>query len=88
MDGFGSGETGYQRSVRSPPRSLLAALAVTAGLGLGAVACTKTEDEPASPASTASPASSGDRPTDANSVPPGASGEGARGNTGQGQSNP
>jgi len=72
----------------SSPRPILAAMALAAVLALGATACTKAADEPASPATTSSPASSGDRPTDANTVPPGASGEGARGNTGQGQSNP
>lgn len=74
--------------MRSSTPRLVATLALVTGLGLGTVACTKTEGEPASPATTASPASSGQKPTDANTVPPGASGEGARGNTGQGQSNP
>lgn len=80
--------TGYQPSVQtSSPRATLAALALSAGLGLGVVACSKAEDSPTSPATNVSPESS-TRTSDANTVPPGVSGEGARGDTGQGGSNP
>lgn len=74
--------------MRSTPRTRLAAAAFATALSLGAAACTKEDDTPASPATTASPNSSGQRPTDANTVPPGVSGQGANNPTGQGQSNP
>lgn len=70
------------------PRARLAAAALATALGLGTAACTKEQDTPASPATTASPASSGQRPVDANTVPPGVSGQGSKGGTGQGQSTP
>lgn len=71
----------------STPRTCLAALALTVGLGLGAVACSKAEDSPSSPATNVSPESS-TQTSDANTVPPGVSGEGSKGDTGQGGSNP
>ena len=68
------------------PRSALAALALVIALTSGA--CTKETDNPASPATSASPNSSGQKPTDANTVPPGVSGQGRNDPTGQGQANP
>jgi hypothetical protein len=70
-----------------PARAAICALAISGALGLGAAACTKSSDDPTSPATNVSPESS-TQVSDANSVPPGVSGEGARGNTGQGQSTP
>ena len=70
------------------PRTSLAALALAAGLGLGAVACSEADDsQPTSPATGLSPASSAQR-TEANSVPSGVSGEGSRGGQGQGEGSP
>lgn len=71
----------------STPRSRLAVVAIVSVL-MATGACTKEDETPASPASTASPNSSGRRPTDANTVPPGVSGQGSKDQTGQGQSQP
>ena len=79
---------GYEGSVRpSSPRTALVALAVSAGLGLGAAACTKAE-EPAAPATPGNSPDASAKPTDANTVPPGVSGQGSQGGQGQGQSTP
>ena len=78
---------GYLGSVRpSPARAAFAALALATGLGLGTAACTKEKAQPAAPPSSAAP--TGGAETSPNSVPPGVSGEGSKGGTGQGQSTP
>lgn len=70
-----------------PARAAFAALALATGLALSTAACTKEKAEPAAPPSSAAPTGGSDTST-ANSVPPGVSGEGSRGGTGQGQSTP
>ena len=86
---FPEGGPGYEPAMQNlSPRSTFATLALAAGLGLGAAACTKADtSQPTSPASNVSPASSAQQ-TEANSVPSGVSGEGSRGGQGQGNSAP
>jgi hypothetical protein len=76
----------------STPRATLAALALSAALALGGAACTKASskagnNQPSSPATNVSPESSA-RVSDANTVPPGVSGQGSGGGQGQGQAKP
>jgi hypothetical protein len=77
---LGPGTSGQMRS--SSARAAVGALAVSACLGLTAAACTR-EDSPAAPATSVAPASA-PGPSDANTVPPGVSGQGSQGGEGEG----